>query len=360
MRRGWCPSLLRPMESGDGWLVRVRPREAVLTDVVLRGIADASARFGNGVVEITNRANLQVRGLRRDTILPFTEAMRAVGIDEATQDRQAVLVSPLLGADPTIAPETGPIARAIAAGLAEGADLPGKFGVLIDGGGALPLTGISLDVTLRAVGEVWTLQGEPVAAEVVASQAIALVREAVRRRPERSAPAPRLGSYAPGGAMLFSPEFGQLRAEALAKLADLARRYGAGGLRPTPWKSFAIAGVSDVAALRTEIDVLGLITDPADPRLGLVTCAGAPACLRGELETHEVARALATVRRPANALWHVSGCVKGCAHPGPAAVTLVGNYRLMNLIRGGTAGDLPDRRALTLAETLNLMQSLPA
>lgn len=31
LRRGWCPSTLRPMETGDGWLVRLHPPGARLT-----------------------------------------------------------------------------------------------------------------------------------------------------------------------------------------------------------------------------------------------------------------------------------------------------------------------------------------
>jgi len=35
LRRGWCPSTLRPMETGDGWLVRLHPPGARLTPVQL-------------------------------------------------------------------------------------------------------------------------------------------------------------------------------------------------------------------------------------------------------------------------------------------------------------------------------------
>ena len=31
LRRGWCPSTLKPMETGDGWLVRLHPPGARLT-----------------------------------------------------------------------------------------------------------------------------------------------------------------------------------------------------------------------------------------------------------------------------------------------------------------------------------------
>ncbi len=39
---------------------------------------------------------------------------------------------------------------------------------------------------------------------------------------------------------------------------------------------------------------------------------------------------------------HVSGCAKGCAHPGPAALTLTGTAAGFDLIRNGTAADAAD------------------
>ncbi len=38
---------------------------------------------------------------------------------------------------------------------------------------------------------------------------------------------------------------------------------------------------------------------------------------------------------------HVSGCAKGCAHPGAAGLTLVGLPGGLGLVRGGTARDAP-------------------
>ena len=62
--KGWCPTLLSPMQSGDGWLARVKPSAGVLTAAAVRLIADAARRHGNGHIDLTSRANLQVRGLK--------------------------------------------------------------------------------------------------------------------------------------------------------------------------------------------------------------------------------------------------------------------------------------------------------
>jgi precorrin-3B synthase len=352
------------MESGDGWLVRVRPRAAVITAAVARAVAEGARRYGNGRIEITNRANLQIRGLRPETIAPFTAAMEAVG---AADDGPAILVSPLAGADPGVAVETLEIARALDASASP--VMPAKFGFLIDGGGALPLAGLSLDVTLRAVDGRWLLNGQDVPAGEASARAVALAQvlaQAPREVAGRMTAAPALGFYPYGdgdtGAVLLAPAFGQLQASQLAALAGLAERWGDGRLRPTPWKSVAIAGVArlDEGFLRDQAHQIGIIAEPGDPRPGIVTCVGAPGCGRATVSTHAAAKALADVRRRGDPVLHLSGCAKGCAHPGPASVTLVGEDGRFALVRDGRPGDAAVARGLTLADCAALMQSLPA
>ena len=51
------------MLSGDGLVVRVRPRGGRLSSAQAAGIAELSARHGNGLIDLTGRANLQIRGV---------------------------------------------------------------------------------------------------------------------------------------------------------------------------------------------------------------------------------------------------------------------------------------------------------
>lgn len=346
--RGWCPSLLRPMESGDGWLARIRPQRGRLPAPLLGAVAEAARRHGNGILEITNRANLQVRGLLPETIAPFTAEMEAAGAADGEGTR--ILLSPLGGGDLLS------LADEIDASLPEG--LPAKFGILLDGGGALPLAGVALDVTVRRQADGWTVNGAPVPRGDIACH-VARIAPGLPRVSERGMPYP-LGAHT--GFLLVAPAFGQMRAEALAALASLAESYGDDALRPTPWKSIALAGVApdQAASVLAAAETLGFMTDPADGRLSIVTCPGAPACARGEIATHAAASALAATRRAGERLLHLSGCVKGCAHPGSAPITLVGRAGKIDLVRHGKAADTPAVLGLSLAEITALMQSLPA
>jgi precorrin-3B synthase len=367
LKRGWCPSLLRPMESGDGWLVRVRPRAAVITAAVARAVSEAARRYGNGRIEITNRANLQIRGLRVETIPLFVAAMEAAGAADEREGSPTILVSPLAGADPGVAPNTLSIAQSVVRAFDTDAERvwSPKFGIVIDGGGVMPLTGVSLNVTLRAADGRWRLNDRDITAAEAAPHVLALARTSPFA-PRRTSPAPALGFHPYGpdrlGAVLLAPPFGQMQAAQLASLAGLAERWGDGAIRPTPWKSLAVAGVAvwDEGFLRDAADQIGIMSNPADRRQGIVTCAGAPACLRATVETLDAALALAAGRAEGDPPIHLSGCAKGCAHPGPAAVTLVGERGQFAFIRHGRPGDEAEARGLTLAQCAALVHSVPA
>ena len=73
-----------------------------------------------------------------------------------------------------------------------------------------------------------------------------------------------------------------------------------------------------------------------------------------------MARALAP-HVPAGRTLHLSGCAKGCAHPGVADVTLVASAKGFEAIRNGTARDpsgLPPLATPTLAADSMLIKDL--
>ncbi|HEX9857735.1 MAG TPA: precorrin-3B synthase, partial [Paracoccaceae bacterium] len=56
--QGWCPGALRPMLSGDGLVVRVRPRLGRLTPDQAAGIAALARAHGTGLLDLSARANV--------------------------------------------------------------------------------------------------------------------------------------------------------------------------------------------------------------------------------------------------------------------------------------------------------------
>ena len=93
--------------------------------------------------------------------------------------------------------------------------------------------------------------------------------------------------------------------------------------------------------MRDEAARLGFITDPADPLRLVSACPGAPSCGSGRMETRALAAEIATFADGRTI--HVSGCAKGCAHPGPAAFTIVGLDEGAGIVVEGTPRDIPSR-----------------
>ena len=88
LRRGACPGLSAPMPTGDGLLVRLMPTGTIPLSA-FKHLCAAARRHGNGIVEVTGRGSIQVRGLNAASAWRFAEAITALGI--AAKDDIAVL-----------------------------------------------------------------------------------------------------------------------------------------------------------------------------------------------------------------------------------------------------------------------------
>jgi precorrin-3B synthase len=111
-------------------------------------------------------------------------------------------------------------------------------------------------------------------------------------------------------------------------------------LRITPWRMIPAEGLGEIPHCE------GLIAHAEDPMLRVLACSGAPRCREAHADTRALAAALAP-HIAADARLHVSGCAKGCAHPGPASITLVATSEGFDLVRGGSTRDTPILRRLS-------------
>jgi len=373
--QGWCPGAHHPMASGDGLVVRVRPFLGQITAAQAMGLADLAARHGNGLIDLTSRANMQLRGVTEAGLPDLLAGLDALGLldpDDGSEGRRNIVLDPFRGP-----PDTDPQNR-IAAALAEGLRDPGffrlptKFGFVVDTGPRRRLAATSGDVRIEASGNTLILRTDGLTtgrAVADPAQAVALAlgmarwflasggvgadgRGRMARHLAAGAvlPAALAGDLAPNPALpppapslhpqgaLVAPAFGQLAADDLHRLAA----SGAAMLRITPWRMVLLPGLTDLAVL----DARGLITDPSDPLLSVIACTGAPGCPQASVETRILARQLAPALRPGTRL-HVSGCAKGCAQPGPSDLTLVGRDGRFDLVADGAPWDEPRKCGLS-------------
>jgi precorrin-3B synthase len=391
------------MQSGDGLVVRIRPPLGRLTPAQAQAIAEAATSHGNGIVDLSARANLQLRGVTEASHGPLIDDLRAHGLidpDIETESLRNLIVTPFRsdpptpslphagGREPPISdhspsldrprppsppwggdgggghpPESiGALAATLTAALTRMPRLPGKFGFALDTGSRPVLTGASVDIRVERAADgrlILRPEGHPFGQPVtdLGQDAIAMAHWFVAHggitngrgrmaaliakgtippgcttAPAAALPKPQPGLH-PDGA-LVALAFGQMQAGTLSALAALGH-----DLRLTPWRMLFIVGATQLPAIP------GLLTDPADPILRVTACTGAPGCPQALGETRALARRLAPFL-PNDLALHLSGCAKGCAHPGPADLTLTATGQGYDLIRNGTASDTPSLTGL--------------
>jgi precorrin-3B synthase len=357
-RRGACPSLDAPMQTGDGLLARVRVENGRLTPAQLAVLARLAGQYGNGQVEITARGNLQARGLSAETAPSFArEAETVIAIERGL----VVEVPPLAGDDPAEIADPRGLAEAIRdLGKPLAHRLGPKVTVVVDGDGQIGLGALKADIRLTATGGddwlvsigggVGTAMGRDDALQTVAF----VLRQLAERGPEaRASDLPRGTATAPaemvqppigifarhhGTATGIALAFGTTHWEALMALADAGQRYGVAAFQLAPYHG--LLALDAPAVFAATAANLGFITSPEDSRRSISACIGSQGCASGHIPARAIAAQLAATL-PAGTQLHVSGCTKGCAHPARAALTLVGYPTGCGLVIAGAAGDTP-------------------
>ncbi|WP_037374312.1 cobalamin biosynthesis protein CobG [Sediminimonas qiaohouensis] len=359
--KGWCPGAHRPMMSGDGLVVRIRPRRARFTAEQALGLCDLALDYGNGFVDLTNRANLQIRGVAPEAHEMLLQALNKLALldaDPAQENRRNIIVTPFWRAGDL----TDRLVRTVLHALDALPELPAKVGMIIDTGPVPILTGNSADFRFERSPEGLVLRadgcalGRPVT-EATARDALlemahwfdrhrdetrrrmanVLTRHALPQGWTTTAPIQNQPPPVPGetqtGALLGAP-FGQVDAAALRALFETTN---APALRVTPWRLFLLEGVEMPQTSH-------FITTPGDPLLAVDACPGAPFCPQASVETRELARALAPNIK---GRLHVSGCAKSCARRTAADTTLSGRDGTFDLVKNGHPWDEPDKTGLT-------------
>jgi precorrin-3B synthase len=163
--------------------------------------------------------------------------------------------------------------------------------------------------------------------------------------------------------------FGRITAADAGELALAAAANGARDLRLTPWRAILLPAPSLSAAHAVSAGLVGrsFIRDPDDPFRRIAACPGAPSCGRGSAPVRRDAARLAAeiagvpgCGPSCGIVLHVSGCEKGCAHPRPATVTLVGRNGRYDLVRDGVASGAPALRNMTLDQAAQQVRHIVA
>lgn len=383
LRPSACPGLLRIVQALDGGICRIKLDGGSISADQADAVATAAEQFASGAIEATNRGNLQIRGIGAQSAL--IERLLAAGLgpkNAAGDDVRNLMLSPTAGIDRQMLIDTRPLAEQILDTLQSHPrfhELSAKFAVQLDGGEALAMLEHPHDLWLSACerdGDIlWAfgLAGCPTArplGAVTLDNAHALVVAVLElfldlARPEQtrmrhlldelprlafleslrervlvkaisnwqrptSADALHIGARQQNTTDRFYigavPPLGRLDPPMLRGAAQLARQFGDGSLRFTPWQSLLLPNVkaTDTDAVLEQFRALGLLATAAEPLTRLIACTGADGCGKGLADTKQDARQLAPLL-PAGLSVHLSGCSRSCAaaHCAPATLLAV-------------------------------------
>lgn len=375
-RHSACPGLLRIVPALDGGICRIKLPGGVLRSAQARAIAEAARQHASGMLELTNRSNLQIRGVLPSQENALIDALLSADLGPrvaAADDVRNLLLSPAAGLDPQARMDVHPLADQLLDLLQDTPALhalSAKFALQLDGGEALAMREHPHDLWLAAEDDqhlLLGLAGCPVdtpLARIDVTQTIELVRqllllflelatpEQTRMRqllaqiPAREllqrlqtrldftlqpAPSnwqavavinrPPAGIYPQAQSDLCmvaaGARLGRLYAEQLLALADLSERHGDSELRLTPWQGLLLGNIptARAAELLAALNALGLLTHADEPLLGLVACTGSAACARGLADSKQHALHLAELLRASGARpqVHLSACPRSCA-----------------------------------------------
>lgn len=333
-----CPGALHAVAADDGALARVRVPGGYLGIAALDALADVAERFGDGSLDITARANVQLRGLREGDLANVAATISAAGLlpSEAHERVRNIVASPYAGLDPSEAADVRPFVADLDRALCADATLaalPPKFLVAFDGGGfdidvrgadltarayrsrfiiaiagetrRLDITAGDVVATLCALARhalevanasgveagTWRLQTLPSHVDRIAASLARFVAHARKDDPMLESggsvaarkPMPTLGivetcdpAYV---ALAPSIPLARLSVAQARTLARLARECDA-SIRLAPWRGVVLGAVArcDLAYVRAELLAADMPLDASDGFAGVAACAGRGAC----------------------------------------------------------------------------------
>ncbi|MBW9088215.1 precorrin-3B synthase [Rhizobium wenxiniae] len=350
MQRGACPALSAPMMTGDGLLARISLVEAI-SPAQLADICRLALKHGNGMIDISARGNLQIRGLSKTSAPHLDADVRAMNLP--LREGLAVEIPPLAGMDESEIADPRPLADAIREASHDITGLAPKMAVVVDGGGVLRHSDLLADIRLVAVGKhnwklvlgstedkgfVFNVLRETLVVDTVIGLLKQLkglgnkargrdlardlsVSETQLHTPPSSSglsrkstgvvtidPSQMLGTSpsmttrnagSPFDLFALSdhlhaigigPAFGQARAEELIAVCDEATRLGIKSVKPALDHSLLFFGSENACrSLQDFAGDNGFVTSSTDPRGHIAACSGSPACNSATIATHEIA-----------------------------------------------------------------------
>lgn len=353
-----CPGALQPFSAEDGLIVRARIPGGQVTTATLSALMRLAVAHGTPRIQLTTRANLQIRGLPDPLPEIIPQRIADAGLLPSTTHERArnILAAPS-------GERLGRRARDLDRLLQRRprlAQLPGRFLMLLTDSGGVGLTepydlayvesgasgGLLLVGGAAGAGRVppaggtgrRTVLGRRADPAVALHEMLDLAERFLSERPDErtwnirdlSPGSPLLNGFAPvtvavGAPLLPGTRGGDLVAGVPLGLLEPrqldALRAVSDTVTVTPWRSVLVPGG---AAHAEALAAAGLVTTPDSSWARISACPGAPHCARAVSETLSLARDCAATLPASGPRLHLVGCERRCGSPRTEHVAVVG------------------------------------
>jgi ferredoxin-nitrite reductase len=141
----------------EGFMLRLRLPGGIVSSYQARGLADVAERFGGGALDVTTRANLQIREIGATHPIEVLSAVDELGLcsrGSGADNIRNLTGSPTAGIDPQELIDTRPLTRALYHHILNHRELyglPRKFNISFDGGGRIAMLADTADIGFAAV-----------------------------------------------------------------------------------------------------------------------------------------------------------------------------------------------------------------
>ncbi|QGK72360.1 precorrin-3B synthase [Allosaccharopolyspora coralli] len=369
-REDACPGAWHVHAAADGGLARIRLPGGRITAGQMRFLAESASELGNGQLELTSRANLQLRGVDDSDVAELATRLGSHGLlpSRSHETCRNVIASPCTGLDDDGLLDVSRCVEELDTALCavpELAALPGRFLFTVDDGRG-DVSTLGGDIGLHAVGatEFAVLlagrdSGVRVGQESAARSAITAAEAFMRQRAAEPAPVWRLAELYDGRrriaadlgrpcsepsdppftepvrpgiaarrgnlvALAVGAPLGRLTPQRASQLAALADRAG-GDLRITPWRSVLVPGLAaaEAATRAQHLREQGFVVEADSPWSGMTACTGTPGCAKSHADVQRDAHRVAESLEPGGTPVHWVGCSRRCGTPRATAVEVL-------------------------------------
>lgn len=339
-------------------LVRVRLPGGRASARQLGALARCAERRGDGVLYLTSRANIQLRGLDSESEHVVADALAGEGLLPAPEHERVrnYLASPASGYFGGHV-DVRPMLRALDTAVCsrpELAALPGRFLFALDDGrgdltasdadvcwqaldsraGRLLIGGVdsglrvacadAVDALVRCAEEFlarrescWRVRELPHAVAALTTAVSAHVDMCTWLNPQPGADVDMCTGVGVSEqddgrtAVCVAPVFGELTAEQAGLIARKSDEVVV-----TPWRTVLVPDIepSETERVLSELSDAGLGTEPDAGWLAVSSCIGKPACAKAHADVRSRAREVLPLL-PAGTRVHFSGCERRCGKP---------------------------------------------